>query len=48
MPPPPQNLKKFECVLKKADENEYYYVSYAEEGAVPEETINGLPVRERQ
>ena len=26
---------------------EYYRVSYVEEGAVPEETINGLPVRER-
>lgn len=36
--------------IKKVDDNgnEYYYVSYAEEGAVPEETINGLPVRERQ
>ena len=35
---------------KATDENgnEYYYVSDAEEGAVPEETINGLPVRERQ
>ena len=30
-----------------ADGKEYYYVSYAEEGAVIEKTINTLPVKER-
>lgn len=41
-----------ECVLRrhgggKPEGNEYYRVERVEEGAVPEKTINTLPVKER-